>query len=67
MKTITVRDIELSAGVVNTLEKNNIKTVMDILKKGINGIQDIPGIGVKAVEEIKSHLEEKGIVLKDGE
>ena len=67
MKTINIEDLELSASVVAILESNNIKTVMDILKKGVSGIRDLPGIGAKAVEEIKDCLEERGIVLKDGD
>ena len=67
MKTIKIEDIELSAGVVSILEKNNIKTVTDILKKGVIGIRDIPGIGSKTVEEIKDRLERKGVVLREEE
>ena len=67
MKVITMSDLELSATVVNALEKNNIQTVMDVLKKGMTGIREIPGIGAKAVEEITSSLEERGIILKDTE
>lgn len=67
MKAITVGDLGLSAVVSSALEKNNIKTVMDVLKKGVTGIRDIPGIGTKAVEEIINRLEERGVVLKDGE
>ena len=66
MKTITIEDIDLSAGVITALEKNNIHTVMDILKKGMTGIREIPGVGTKAVEEITQQLEKRGVVLKDG-
>ena len=66
MKMITVADLGLSAAVSGVLEKNNITTVMDVLKKGSAGIREIPGIGAKAVEEIMSRLEERGVVLKDG-
>ena len=65
MRIIDIKDLELSASVTNILEKNNIKTVMDILRKGTIGIRDLPGIGSKAIEEIKTRLEDKGIVLKD--
>ena len=65
MKTITIRDLDLSANIVTALEKGGITTVIDILKKGTKGIQDIPGIGVKAVGEIVARLEDRGIVLKD--
>ena len=67
MKVIAIQDIGLSAAVVNTLEKNNIQTVIDLLKKGITGVREIPGIGAKAVEEIAERLEERGIILKDAE
>lgn len=65
MKAISIVDLELSAGVINTLEANNIRTVMDIFKKGVTGIREIPGIGSKAIEEIKERLESRGVVLKD--
>ena len=67
MRVITVNDLGLSATVAGALEKNNIKTVMDVLKKGVTGIREIPGIGTKAVEEITNRLEERGVVLKDAE
>ena len=67
LRTVGIADLGLTASVENILEKNNIKTMKDILKKGTVGISDIPGIGVKAVEEIKNSLERKGIVLKDNE
>ena len=65
MKVIAIRDLGLSATVVNALEKNNIQTVMDVLKKGITGVREMPGIGTKAVEEITNRLEERGVILKD--
>ncbi len=65
MKVIAIRDLGLSAAVVNALEKNNIQTVMDVLKKGITGVREMPGIGTKAVEEITNRLEERGVILKD--
>ncbi|MCY4576887.1 MAG: DNA-directed RNA polymerase subunit alpha [Candidatus Kaiserbacteria bacterium] len=67
MKVIAIQDLDLSATIVNALEKNNIQTVMDLLKKGAAGIREIPGIGTKAVEEITERLEGRGIILKDGE
>ncbi|MDE0243532.1 MAG: DNA-directed RNA polymerase subunit alpha [Candidatus Kaiserbacteria bacterium] len=63
--TITIDDLGLSAGVVSILEKNEIRTVMDILKRGIVGIRDLPGIGDKAMEEIVTSLESRGISFKD--
>ena len=65
MRMVTLHELNLSAAVASTLEKNNILTVMDILKKGLSGIREVSGIGDKAVEEIKERLEEKGIVLKN--
>ena len=67
MKVIAIHDLGLSATVISALEKNNIQTIMDVLKKGITGIREIPGIGAKAVEEITDRLEERGIILKDME
>lgn len=63
MKSIKTEDLGLSASVVSILEKNDIRTVMDILKRGIVGIRDLPGIGDKATEEIVACLEERGITL----
>ena len=65
IKVISISDLGLSASVASVLEKNNIRTVMDVLKKGVTGIREIPGIGAKAVEEITKCLEERGIILKD--
>lgn len=65
INAISIADLDLTAGVMNTLEANNIRTVMDILKKGVTGIREIPGIGTKAIEEIKERLERRGVVLKD--
>lgn len=62
---IAVDDLGLSAGVVSILKKHEIRTVMDILKRGIVGIRDLPGIGDKAMEEIVSSLESRGISFKD--
>lgn len=67
MKVIAIQDLGLSAAVLSTLEKNNIQTVMDLLKKGITGVREMPGIGAKAAEEIVERLEERGITLKDAE
>lgn len=67
MKVIAIQDLGLSATVLSTLEKNNIQTVMDLLKKGITGVRETPGIGAKAAEEIVERLEERGITLKDAE
>ena len=67
LKVITISDLGFSAAVAGALEKSNIQTVMDLLKKGVTGIREIPGIGAKAVEEIIARLEERGIVLKDAE
>ena len=67
MKVIAIDDLGLSATVISALEKNNIQTVMDVLKKGVTGIREIPGIGAKAVEEIADRLEKRGVILKDTE
>ena len=62
---IKIDDLGLSAGVISILEKNEIRTVMDVMKRGIVGIRDLPGIGDKAMEEIVSCLEGRGISFKD--
>ena len=67
MKAIAIHDLGLSAAVTGALEKNNIQTVIDLLKKGVTGVREIPGVGAKAVEEITNRLEEQGIILKDAE
>ena len=64
-KVISIKDLELSASVLGILEENNILTVMDVLKKGVSGIQELPGIGSKAIEEVKARLEARGVVLKE--
>lgn len=66
MKKISIEDLGLSAAVSGALEKNDIRSVVDVLRKGVSGIREIPGIGAKAVEEITARLEERGVILKDG-
>lgn len=66
MKVVSVADLGLSAAIFNLLEKHNIRTVKDVLTKGVVGIRDIPGIGEKAVDEIVSCLERRGVTFKDG-
>ena len=47
LKTVKIGDLGLTAAVENTLEKNNIKTMKDILKKGVVGISDIPASALR--------------------
>ena len=60
-----VSELGLSVSVANNLEKNGVKSVAGIMKKGVNGIRDISGIGEKALKEIVKALEKQGIVFKE--
>ena len=63
-KTKKLAELGLSASIQTALEKANIKSVVDIEKKGMAGIKEIKGVGDKAVEEIVKALAVQGITLK---
>ncbi len=63
MKT-RIEDLDVSARTVTALEKANIRTVGGLARKKESDLQDIEGLGPKAIREIKRALANFGIILK---
>lgn len=62
-KDFEVDELNLSARTTNALINNNIKTVSDILAVGPEKLQEMKGLGTKAIDEITTKLDELGIKL----
>jgi len=65
-KTV-VEDLKLTGRTLNTLVKNNIKTVGGIIKKSEKDLAELDGMGDKALSEIKRKIKKLGLELKAGE
>jgi DNA-directed RNA polymerase subunit alpha len=61
---LTVEDLKLTGRTLNTLLKNNIKTVGGIVKKSEKGLTELDGMGDKALSEIKRKIKKLGLELK---
>jgi DNA-directed RNA polymerase subunit alpha len=56
VEKMKIEDIGISSRIANILEKNNIKTVSKIVKKGKKGIIKIDGMGDGGIKEITKKL-----------
>ena len=61
---IKIEDLKLSSRTINALTQNNIKTVGRILKKKEKILLAMPGMGEKAVKEVKKSLKKLNLELK---
>jgi len=61
---LAVEDLKLTGRTLNTLLKNNIKTVGGIVKKSEKGLSELEGMGDKALSEIKRKIKKLGLELK---
>jgi DNA-directed RNA polymerase subunit alpha len=61
---LAVEDLKLTGRTLNTLLKNNIKTVAGIVKKSEKGLTELDGMGDKALSEIKRKIKKLGLELK---
>ncbi len=66
-KEVSVEDLKLSARTLNALVANKIKTVGDIVKKSEKQIEDLDGMGEKAMSEIKRKVKKLGLEMKNEE
>jgi DNA-directed RNA polymerase subunit alpha len=62
-----VEDLKLTGRTLNTLLKNNIKTVGGIIKKSEKSLEELEGMGDKALSEIKRKIKKLGLELKSDE
>jgi len=61
---MVVEDLKLTGRTLNTLMKNNIKTVGGIVKKSEKSLSELEGMGDKALSEIKRRIKKLGLELK---
>ncbi len=64
---MVVEDLKLTGRTLNTLLKNNIKTVGGIVKKSEKNLEELEGMGDKALSEIKRKIKKLGLELKSDE
>ena len=64
LKKTKIEDLNLSSRTVNALMMAGIKSVAGIVRKTEEDLIDTPGLGAKAVEEIKAAVEGLGLGLK---
>ncbi|HET6351378.1 MAG TPA: DNA-directed RNA polymerase subunit beta' [Coriobacteriia bacterium] len=61
LETVTLADIGVSPRWVNKFVEAGVTSVSDLKGKSENDLLDLPGIGQKAVEEVRSGLEIHGL------
>jgi len=60
---LRVEDLRLSSRTINALHEAGIKTVSGLLRKDTETLSTIPGVGEKALQEIKRALGSMGLIL----
>ena len=61
---VRVEDLRLPSRTINALHEHGIKTISGLLRRDTEALHAIPGIGEKAVQEIRHALASMGITLK---
>lgn len=64
MTKLRVEDLRLSSRTINALHEAGIKTVGGLLRKDTASLSTVPGIGEKAIQEIKRAIGSMGLTLK---
>ncbi len=59
----SLADLKISEKVMSILKENKIKKIDDLLKKNEGALLDLPGLGEKAVKEIKKALKKENLEL----
>lgn len=62
-----VEDLKLTGRTLNALLNNGIKTVGGIVRKSEKGLEELEGMGDKALSEIKRKIKKLGLELKSEE
>lgn len=63
-ETASLEDLGLSTRTINVLMENGIKTAAGLLRRKEETLSETPGLGEKAIEEIKASLKKHGLELK---
>ncbi|HOE77058.1 MAG TPA: DNA-directed RNA polymerase subunit alpha C-terminal domain-containing protein [Bacilli bacterium] len=58
-------DINLSVALYNTLKKQNIVTVGDLISKTTDELKEDFGLDAKQIKEIEEKLKAKGLTLSE--
>ena len=61
---LKVEDLRLSSRTINALHEAGIKTVGGLMRKDTDSLSTIPGVGDKAIQEIKRALGSMGLTLR---
>jgi DNA-directed RNA polymerase subunit alpha len=59
-----VEELELSARTTSALTEGGVKSVAGLIRKTGSSLQELDGIGDKALEEITEALDKLGLALK---
>ncbi len=61
---VRIEDLHLPSRTINALNEHGIKTIGGLLRRDTESLSEIPGIGEKAIQEIKRALGSMGLTLK---
>ncbi|PJE64473.1 MAG: DNA-directed RNA polymerase subunit alpha [Candidatus Ryanbacteria bacterium CG10_big_fil_rev_8_21_14_0_10_43_42] len=61
---VKIEDLHLPSRTINALHENGIRTIGGLLRKDTETLSEIPGIGDKAIQEIRRAIGSMGLTLK---